>query len=176
MPIPGTVGGKDINTLRREKKNGKELIAQQDIRFIRNKLSKEPIQPPSSTLKTPHCHRTPVVISEFHMLPSSSSSFAGPSASLPTPVNLESSGVFKPTSSAAARRSRIRRASLKVKYDKATNDDAKEEATILIDITKLQRTPNKEQRVTEFLEDTIVMGLDTGQAKEMTITELGNDL
>jgi len=27
-PIPGSVGGKGINTLRREKKNGKELIAQ----------------------------------------------------------------------------------------------------------------------------------------------------
>ena len=28
-PIPGTIGGKDINTLRREKKSGQELIAQQ---------------------------------------------------------------------------------------------------------------------------------------------------
>ena len=169
-PIPGTVGGKDINTLRREKKSGRELIAQQDIRFIRNKLSKKPITGPSSS------HHTPVVISECDLIPPSSTSFAGPSASLPTPLNLESSGVFKPTSAAGARRGRIRRASLKMKYDKTANEDAKEEATKLVNLTKSQRTPNKEERVTELLEDTIVMGLDTGQAKEMMIAELGNDI
>ena len=129
-PIPGTVGGKDINTLRREKKSGRELIAQQDIRFIRNKLSKNPITGPSST------HDTPIVISECDLITPSSSSFTGPSASLPTPLNLDSSGLFKPTSSAAARRSRICRALLKAKYDKSINDDAKEEATKLVSLTK----------------------------------------
>ena len=121
-------------------------------------------------------HLTPVVISESDLITPSSSSFAGPSASLPTPLNLDSSGLFKPTSSAAARRSRICRALLKAKYDKSINDDAKEEATKLVNLTKSQRTPTKEQRVTELLEDTIAMGLDTEQAKEMMIAELGNDM
>ena len=63
-----------------------------------------------------------------------------------------------------------------MKYDKGTDKDMKEEATKLIAITKSQRTPTKEQRVTGFLEGSIVMGLDTGEAKEMMITELGNGL
>ena len=169
--IPGTVGGKDIHTLRREKKTGRELIAQQDIRFIRNKLSKKQIKGPSSSFKTPSTHRTPVVISESDLLPSTTAA-----ASLPTPLNLESSGEFKTSTSAAARRSRIRRASLKAKYDKSNDEVAKEEAAKLIAITKAQRTPTKEQRVTEFIEDSIAMGLDTGEAKEMMIAELGNEL
>ena len=50
-PIPGTIGGKDINTLRREKKSGQELIAQQNERFIRNRLSKGKIVQPSSNIE-----------------------------------------------------------------------------------------------------------------------------
>jgi len=52
----------------------------------------------------------------------------------------------------------------------------KEEAAKLIAITKLQSSPSKEQRVTEIIEDSIVMGLDTEDAKEMMIAELGNEL
>ena len=65
---------------------------------------------------------------------------------------------------------------MKLKYAKNTNENAKEEAAKLIAITKSQSSPSKEQRVTEFLEDSIAMGLDTGDAKEMMIAELGNEL
>ena len=65
---------------------------------------------------------------------------------------------------------------MKLKYAKNTNENAKEEAAKLIAITTSQSSPYKEQRVTEFLEDSIAMGLDTGDAKEMMIAELGNEL
>lgn len=45
----------------------------------------------------------------------------------------------------------------------------------MIDITKIQRSPSKEQRVTEFLYDSDAMRWDMGNAKEMVIAELRND-
>ena len=90
-------------------------------------------------------------------------------------MDLEYSGQFK-TSSAVGRRNRIRRSSLKIKYDKSVNEDKKEEASKLVAITKTHQSPVKEDRITEFIEDSIAMGLDTGDAKEMMIAELGNEI
>ena len=45
-PVPICVGGKDINTLRRENKSDTELIAQQNERFVQNKLSVKNIDEP----------------------------------------------------------------------------------------------------------------------------------
>ena len=96
-------------------------------------------------------------------------------AQLPTPMDLNSSGQFKP-SSAVGRRNRIRRSSLKLKYDKSVGEDEKEEATKLVAITKAHQSPVKEDRITQFIEDSIAMGLDTGDAKEMMIAELGSEI
>ena len=65
-PIPNTVGGKDVHTLRREKRTGRELIAQQNERFIRNRLSKGTIQKPAARVLTPlgSDDLTPIVITD----------------------------------------------------------------------------------------------------------------
>ena len=148
-------------------RSGVWLIAQQNERFIRNKLSKNKIAGPSSSssLKTPSntSWTTPIVLSD-----------GDGKASLPTPLDLNSSGQY--ISSAAGRRSRIRRSSLELKYNKSSSEDVKVDATKLINITKIHRSPSKESRVTEFIEDSIAMGLDTGDAKEMMISELGNEI
>ena len=172
-PIPCTVGGKDIHTLRREKKSGQELIAQQNERFIRNRLSKGKIVQPSSDINTPIDLAgggilTPIVVSDTN------GSGMG-RAQLPTPKDLYNSGHLN-LSSAVGRRNRIRRTSLKTKYDKNVSKDEKEDATKLVSITKAHQSPNKEDRVQQFIEDSIAMGLDTGDAKTMMIAELGNDL
>ena len=168
-PVPTSVGGKDIGTLRREKRekrSGAELIAQQNERFVRNKLAKNQIAgPSSSSFKTPanSTWATPIIISD-----------GDGKAHLPTPMNLDSSGQY--TSSAAGRRSRIRRSSLELKYDKSSSEDQKASAAKLINITKTHHSPSRESRVTEFIEDSIVLGLDTGNVKEMMIVELGNKI
>ena len=167
--VPASVGGKDIGTLRREKRemrSGAELIAQQNERFVRNKLAKSQIAgPSSSSFKTPSnsTWATPIIISD-----------GDGKAHLPTPINLQSSGKY--TSSAAGRRSRIRRSSLELKYDKSSSEDQKASAAKLISITKTHHSPSRESRVTEFIEDSIALGLDTGDAKEMMIAELGNEI
>ena len=176
-PIPDTVGGKDIHTLRRDKKTGQELIAQQNERFIRNKLSKGKIVKPSShAFNTPAgCggsgKQKPLVITDEN----DGHDFGMGQTQLPTPMDLESSGQFK-TSSAVGRRNRIRRSSLKIKYDKSVSEDKKEEASKLVAITKTHESPVKEDRITQFIEDSIAMGLNTGDAKEMMIAELGNEI
>ena len=74
------------------------------------------------------------------------------------------------------RRNRIRRSSLKTKYDKSVGEDEKEETAKLVSITKVYQSPNKEDRIQQFVEDSIVMGLDTGDVKAMMIAEFGNDV
>ena len=96
-------------------------------------------------------------------------------AQLPTPKDLYNSGHLN-LSSAVGRRNRIRRTSLKTKYDKNVSKDEKEDATKLVFITKAHQIPNKEDRIQQFIEDSIAMGLDTGDAKTMMIAELGNDV
>ena len=172
--IPNMVGGEDIHTLRREKKSGKELIAQQNERFIRNKLSKGKIVKPSShTLCTPvdlagNNVDTPIVVSDMD------GSGMG-RAQLPTPNNLYSGGHLN-SSIAVGRRNKIRRSSLAIKYDKSAGEDDKEVASKLVAITKSHQSPGKEESIQQFIEDSIAMGLDTGGAKAMMIAELGNDV
>ena len=90
-------------------------------------------------------------------------------------VDLYSSGHLN-LSSAVGRRNRIMRTSLKTKYDKNVGEDEKEDATKLVSITKAHQSPNKEYWIQQFIEDSIAMGLDTGDAKAMMIAELGNDV
>ena len=172
--IPKMVGGKDIHTLRREKKLGQELLAQQNERFIRNKLSKGKIVKPS-----PHTLCTPVGIVDNDLLaPIVVSDMDGSGmgrAQLPTPKNLYTGGHLN-SSSAVGRRNRIRRSSLKTKYDKSACEDDKKVASKLVAITKSHQSPGKDARVHQFIEDSIAMGLDTGDAKAMMIAELGNDV
>ena len=96
-------------------------------------------------------------------------------AQLPTPKYLYNSGHLN-LSSAVGRRNRIMRTSLKTKYDKNVGEDEKEDATKLVSITKSHQSPNKEYRIQQFIEDSIAMGLDTGDAKAMMIAELGKNL
>ena len=65
---------------------------------------------------------------------------------------------------------------MKLKYDKSAAEDEKEDASKLVAITKSHHSPSKEDRITQFIEDSIAMGLDTGDAKEMMIAELGNEI
>ena len=60
--------------------------------------------------------------------------------------------------------------------DENFGEDEKEDATKLVSITKAHQSPNKEYRIQQFIEDSIAMGLDTGDAKAMMIAELGNDV
>ena len=47
---------------------------------------------------------------------------------------------------------------------------------MLVNITKVHSSPSKEDRVSQLIEDTLEMGLDTGDAREMMIAELGNEM
>ena len=159
--MPKSVGGKDIHTLRREKKkSAEELIAQQNERFIRNRLSGEKIGKPN-TFVSPAAGTicAPITFEE-----------STEKRTLPSPTNLNASGKYE--SKVDVRRSKIRRASLKDKYDSNIDAESKEKAAKLVDITKVQSSPVKEQRVTQLIEDTIAMGMDTGDAKQMMIEEL----
>ena len=96
-------------------------------------------------------------------------------AQLPNPKDLYTIGHLN-ISLAVGRRNRIRRSSLKTKYDKSVGEDEKEETAKLVSITKVYQSPNKEDRIQQFVEDSIVMGLDTGDVKAMMIAEFGNDV
>lgn len=63
-----------------------------------------------------------------------------------------------------------------MKYDKSVGEDEKEEASKLVAIIKAHQSPVKEDRITQFIEDSIAMGLNIGDAKEMMIAELGNEI
>lgn len=78
-------------------------------------------------------------------------------AHLPTPINL--TGWYHRTS-AAGRRSQIRHSSLQLKYDRTLTDNEKDESRKLINITKTYCSPTKYLQVTEFIKDSIAMGLD----------------
>ena len=91
--------------------------------------------------------------------------------SLPEPLNLENAGKYVKNSN---RRSRIRQNALKTKYDKTADEDEKVKACTLVNITKTHGTPTKENRVSEFVDDTIAMGMSMGEAREMMIEELGS--
>ena len=66
--------------------------------------------------------------------------------------------------------------SLELKYNKSSNKERKASTAKLINITKTHHSPSRESHVTEFIEDSIVLDLDTGNAKEMMIAELGNEI
>ena len=74
------------------------------------------------------------------------------------------------------RRSKICSTSLKTKYDKLLDTPTKDEAAMLVDITKHQSSPSKEKRVSQLIDDTIEMGLNTGDARKMMIAELSLEL
>ena len=174
-PLPTMVEGKDISALRREKKEARkrsdsELIAQQNERFIRNRLSKTKIE-------KSQCFKTPCVTTE------TTGGICNPIAfvdsdindrQFPVQCNLDADGYSGKKS--VDRRSKIRRASLKVKYDKSLDTPTKDEAAMLVDITKHQSSPSKEKRISQLIDDTIEMGLDTGEACEMMIAELSLEL
>ena len=92
--------------------------------------------------------------------------------SLPQPINLDNAGKYIAKGN---RRSRIRQCALKTKYDKTADEAEKEKSRTLVNITKTHGTPLKEMRVNEFIEDSVAMGMDTGEAREMMIEELGSE-
>ena len=94
--------------------------------------------------------------------------------SLLTPTTLDTGGY--PNETAVNCYNKIRRASLKAKYDPSVTSDQKADAAKLVLITKHHGSPSKEERVTQLIEDTIQMGIDTGEAKEMMIAELGSEM
>ena len=61
---------------------------------------------------------------------------------------------------------------LNMKYDKNSGKATKEKARNLVAMTKVHGKPIKEQRVNEMIDDTIAMGMSTGEAREMMIEEL----
>ena len=163
-PIPSSVNNKSIQDLR---KSGAELIAQQNERFLRNKLSSTAVTKPSPPGTSSH---TAISITDHQSTDSSILT----TPSLPTPVKLHLK-FNEETSSVKGRRDRIRQSSLELKYDKSTSETDKEKAAKLIKATKINVTPTKDAEINEFIKDTIEMGLDTGDAKEMMIEELLKD-
>ena len=133
--IPNTMGGKDIHAMRREKKTGQELISQQNEMFIRNKLRKGTIEKPQSAITPADCgNLTLIVVTNVDVY----DGFGMGKAELTTPMNLNTSGYFKPPSppSVVGRRNRICRLLLKLKYNRSVGEEEKEDASKLVSITK----------------------------------------